>query len=245
VLLPAECVCHWCLRNGLRTGNHGRISEWRWAGPTGPSRHTGQIHPAVCGRGDPFGRAATGSAVGRARDQSRRVDGGGRPLATNYAATRPDVPSAPSRSSTLSKAMPWWWIAALSDAVLAPGSQDASLGAGSGFPSVCAISYLGIPQPGHGNAVVAERGHSHDPNSRCPWRRRLGLKTEMRRGQAQPDACFRAIHSSKRSSSTPSSRVWRPFRRQVPRAGCASFRGPRATGCGSARRSGLDGRTAP
>jgi hypothetical protein len=42
--------------------------------------------------------------------------------------------------------------------VRAPGSPDAAATSGSGSPSVWATSYLGIPQPGHGNAaVVAER----------------------------------------------------------------------------------------
>ena len=54
--------------------------------------------------------------------------------------------------------MPRCWIVALSDAVLTPGSPDASFGAGSGSPSVCAISYLGIQQPGHGNAALVAAG---------------------------------------------------------------------------------------
>ena len=53
--------------------------------------------------------------------------------------------------------MPRSRIAARNAAVLLPGSPDASAALGSGSPSVCATSYLGIPQPGHGNAaVVAE-----------------------------------------------------------------------------------------
>ncbi len=55
-----------------------------------------------------------------------------------------DVPSAPSRSSTDSSAMPRPRIAFFNAAVLAPGSPDASPGSGSGSPSVCATSYLGI-----------------------------------------------------------------------------------------------------
>jgi hypothetical protein len=40
------------------------------------------------------------------------------------------------------------------------------LSSGSGFPSVCATSYLGILQPRHGNAAaVAEGRHMHRPNS--------------------------------------------------------------------------------
>ena len=69
-----------------------------------------------------------------------------------------DVPSAPSRSSTDSGVMPRSRIAVLSTAVLTPGSPEASPGSANGSPSVCSTSYLGIPQPGHGNAaVVAER----------------------------------------------------------------------------------------
>ena len=49
-------------------------------------------------------------------------------------------------------------IAASSNTVFAPGSPDASRGAGNGSPSVCAMSYLGIPQPGHGNAGVVAEG---------------------------------------------------------------------------------------
>ena len=69
-----------------------------------------------------------------------------------------DVPSAPPRSSTDSRAIPRSTIAALSDAVLVPGSPVASPGSASGSPSVCSTSYLGIPQTGHGSAAsVAER----------------------------------------------------------------------------------------
>ena len=53
-----------------------------------------------------------------------------------------------------------------SNHVLTPGSPEASPGAGNDSPSVCSTSYLGIPQPGLGNAaVVAERGHLRGPNS--------------------------------------------------------------------------------
>lgn len=69
-----------------------------------------------------------------------------------------DVPSAPPRSSTESSAMPCSTIAVLSAAVLTPGSPAASFGSGSGSPSVCAISYLGIRQPGHGNAALVAGG---------------------------------------------------------------------------------------
>lgn len=58
-----------------------------------------------------------------------------------------DVPSAPSRSSTDSSAIPRSRIAFFSVAVLAPGSPDASPGSGNGSPSVCSTSYLGISQP--------------------------------------------------------------------------------------------------
>jgi hypothetical protein len=68
-----------------------------------------------------------------------------------------DVPSAPPRLSTDSSAMPRPRIAVLSEAVLAPGSPEASLGSGRGSPSVCATSYLGIPQPGLGNAAGSQR----------------------------------------------------------------------------------------
>jgi hypothetical protein len=55
-----------------------------------------------------------------------------------------------------SSAIPRSTIAALSDAVLVPGSPVASPGSASGSPSVCSTSYLGIRQAGHGNAFVAE-----------------------------------------------------------------------------------------
>jgi hypothetical protein len=61
-----------------------------------------------------------------------------------------EVPSAPSRSSTDSTVMPRSRIAAFNAAVLAPGSPDASPGSGNASPSVCAMSYLGIPQSGQG-----------------------------------------------------------------------------------------------
>jgi hypothetical protein len=68
-----------------------------------------------------------------------------------------DVPSAPPRSSTDSSAMPRPRIAVLSEAVLAPGSPEASLGSGRGSPSVCSTSYLGISQPGR----LATPSHVH------------------------------------------------------------------------------------
>src|ERR1700731_4522402 len=44
---------------------------------------------------------------------------------------------------------------------LAPGSPEGSAGAGSGSPSVCATSYLGIRQPDHGNAALAAEGNTY------------------------------------------------------------------------------------
>ena len=82
-----------------------------------------------------------------------------------------DVPSALPRSSTDSSAMPRRRIVVLSDAVLAPGSPEASLGVGNGSPSVCSTSYLGIRQPGHDNAALVAEGDSCTaPNWTCPWR---------------------------------------------------------------------------
>ncbi len=75
-----------------------------------------------------------------------------------------DVPSAPPRSSTDSSVMPRSRTDALSDAVLAPGSPEASQDSGSGAPSVCSTSYLGILKPGHGNAAVVAEG---DPCVAC------------------------------------------------------------------------------
>jgi hypothetical protein len=69
-----------------------------------------------------------------------------------------DVPRAPSRSSDDSTTMPLATIAVRSAAVLLPGSPEASATSGSGSPSVCARSYLGIPQLGHGNAAVVAEG---------------------------------------------------------------------------------------
>ena len=68
----------------------------------------------------------------------------------------PDVPSAPPRSSTVSRAIPRSAIAALRESVLVPGSPVASPGSASGSPSVCSTSYLGIRQPGHGNAAWSQ-----------------------------------------------------------------------------------------
>ena len=69
-----------------------------------------------------------------------------------------DVPNAPPRSFTNSMSIPRPRMAALSDAVLTPGSPDASLGVGRDSPSVCSRSYLGIRQPGHGNAALVAKG---------------------------------------------------------------------------------------
>src|SRR5207247_7923751 len=77
-----------------------------------------------------------------------------------------DVPSAPSRSSTDSTEMPRSRIAPFNAAVLAPGSPDASPGSGNGSPSVCSTSYLGISQPGHGNAHGGGRGRHVHPKGR-------------------------------------------------------------------------------
>jgi hypothetical protein len=80
-----------------------------------------------------------------------------------------DVPSAPPRSSTDSSAMPSPRIAVLSEAVLVPGSPEASVGSGRGSPSVCSTSYLGIRQPVTATPAVGGRGrHFHGPNSRVP-----------------------------------------------------------------------------
>jgi hypothetical protein len=49
-------------------------------------------------------------------------------------------------------------IVASSQRVRAPGSPAASVASGSGSPSVCSTSYLGIPQLGHGNAAVVAEG---------------------------------------------------------------------------------------
>ena len=83
-----------------------------------------------------------------------------------------DVPRAPPRSSTHSSAIPRSTIAVLSEAVLVPGSPVASPGSASGSPSVCSTSYLGIRQPGHGNAAVVAVGATCMARiSRCPARR--------------------------------------------------------------------------
>ena len=69
-----------------------------------------------------------------------------------------EVPRAPSRSSTDSSVMPCSRIAVLRAAVLTPGSPEVSPGSGNGSPSVCSTSYLGIRQPGHGNAALVAEG---------------------------------------------------------------------------------------
>jgi hypothetical protein len=93
-----------------------------------------------------------------------------------------DVPSAPPRLSTDSSAMPRARLAVLSEAVLAPGSPKASLGSGRGSPSVCATSYLGIRQPGHGQRRLGCKvRHLYSPNSGRAWRRvsnRIGVSVK-------------------------------------------------------------------
>src|SRR5580704_16242120 len=69
-----------------------------------------------------------------------------------------DVPRAPSKSSDDSTTIPLATIAARKAAVLLPGSPDASAASGNGSPSVDAMSYLGIPQPGHSNAAFVPSG---------------------------------------------------------------------------------------
>src|SRR5947199_8684480 len=82
--------------------------------------------------------------------------------------------------------MPRSRIAFLSAAVLAPGSPDASPGSGTGAPSVCSTSYLGIPQPGYCNAaVVAERGHLHVPTSILVATRRIAASLQESVGPFQ------------------------------------------------------------
>jgi hypothetical protein len=61
-------------------------------------------------------------------------------------------------SSTSSIEIPRVAIALRSAAVCAPGSPVSSAISGSGSPSVCETSYLGIPQPGHGNAAMVAEG---------------------------------------------------------------------------------------
>jgi hypothetical protein len=68
-----------------------------------------------------------------------------------------DVPSAPSRSSTDSSAIPRSTIASFKAAVFAPGSPDASPGSGNGSPSVCSMDYLGIRIARTGRPAVEMR----------------------------------------------------------------------------------------
>jgi hypothetical protein len=69
-----------------------------------------------------------------------------------------DVPSAPSRPARSSSAIPCAAIAERRSTVRRPGSPEAVVAFGSGSPSVCATSYLGIPQLRHGNAAVVAEG---------------------------------------------------------------------------------------
>jgi hypothetical protein len=59
-----------------------------------------------------------------------------------------ESPSAPPSSSAYSTTIPLARIEVMSDTVFAPGSPVACAVSGSGAPSVCSTSYLGIPQPG-------------------------------------------------------------------------------------------------
>jgi hypothetical protein len=57
---------------------------------------------------------------------------------------------------------------ALRISVAAPGSPEASLGAGSGSPSVCWMSYLGIPQPITATPLWSQRATPAWPESEVP-----------------------------------------------------------------------------
>ena len=122
-----------------------------------------------------------------------------------------DVPSAPPRSSTDSSAMPCSRIAVLSKAVFAPGSPDASQGAGRGSPSVCSTSYLWIRQPRH-DARCRRGRHSHCPNFEVPVgdASRTGLLRLLKRrpvhkktGEPPVDELADALTISVRPRRTP------------------------------------------
>src|SRR5438552_837508 len=63
--------------------------------------------------------------------------------------------------------------------VAAPGSPPASAGSGNGAPSVWATSYLGIPQPGHGNAALVAEGALAWPEFEVPVATRFEQDTRV------------------------------------------------------------------
>src|ERR1700704_5824423 len=77
--------------------------------------------------------------------------------------------------------MPRVEIADFRRAAFAPGSPAASAGAGNGAPSVCTTSYLGIPQPGHGNAALVAEGALAWPEFEVPVATRFEQDTRCSR----------------------------------------------------------------
>ena len=75
-----------------------------------------------------------------------------------------DSPSAPPKSSAYSTLMLRATIARLRAAVCSPGSPVTSAASGSGAPSVCSTSYLGIPQTGQLATWSTCIGISNEPD---------------------------------------------------------------------------------